>query len=191
MAIDTPVAVGSVSIQGNDYPVYGTQARALEYLRASLTGEVFTAESFTLQIKSLITARRWIDRQSFKGEKTGGSSQFTKFPRSGETTVPLNVEFAQYELTLVLIEDNEAANNRNTGSNERVLQAGPARIEFFSRTDGGGGVFSGEGVFPPQALDLLSPYLVSKAAIIAPFAGGLGNKSNVLGVTQFGLNEPL
>ncbi|MGI9491965.1 MAG: hypothetical protein ACR2QF_06150 [Geminicoccaceae bacterium] len=181
MAIDTPVVVGSVSISGNPYPVFGDQDRAIEYLNASLTGDTFVEADFTVQQQSLVTAYRWLNRQNWK----------EGFPVPSDGLVPLGIEFAQYELAVVLIDDPEAFTQKSTGSNERVLQAGPARIEFFSRTDGGSAAFSGEGVFPPQALDLIQDYLASKSSIITPVVGGLDNKSNVLDVDQFGLNEPL
>lgn len=181
MAIDTPVVVGSVSISGNPYPIFGTQDRAIEYSNGSLSGSTFTDADFTAQQQSLVTAYRWLNRQEWKDG----------FPVPTDGLVPLGIEFAQYELTVVLIDDPDAFTKRSTGSNDRVLQAGPARIEFFSRTDGGSSSFSGEGVFPPQALDLIKDYLASKASIIIPAVGGLNNESNVLGVDQYGLNEPL
>ena len=181
MALDAPVVVGAVSIAGVDYPIYGTQARATEYHRGGLDGATFTSAGFSDQQKSLVTAKRWLDRQNWK----------TGFPVPSDGLVPLGIEFAQYELASVLIDDPTAFTQRSTGSNERVLQAGSARIEFFSRTDGGGGPFGGEGVFPPQALDLLKPYLASKSSIITPIAGGTGRASSVLDGDQFDLNEPL
>ena len=191
MAINDPVIVGSIQIRTDSYPIYGTFDRGREYLRAHLSGDSFDDASELDQKRAFVTARRWIDRQSYKDEKSGGDSQFTAFPRgTGETTVPLGVEFAQYELVLVLLDDPDSFNQRSTGSNERLLQAGPAKIEFFSRTDGGS-LFSGEGVFPPQALNLISPYLKSKSTIITPVVSGTANKSNVLGIDAFDLCEPL
>lgn len=190
MALDTPVVVGSVAISGVDYPIYGTHARSLEYHRGSLLGSTFTGAAFTTQLQALVTARRWLDRQAYIGAKAGGDTQFTQFPRDSDTTVPLGVEFAEYELALVLISKPTSFNQRSTGSNRKRLKAGSTEIEFFSRTDGNGGL-TGEGVFPPQALDLLGPYLASRVSIITPTVGGLSNVSNVLPVNEFGLVEPL
>lgn len=181
MALDTAVVVGSVSISGVAYAVYGTQNRAIEYHRGSLTGATYADADFTVQQQSLVMAKRWLDRQNWK----------TGFPVPSSGLVPLGIEFAQYELASVLIDDSSAFTERSTGSNERVLQAGPVRLEFFSRTDGGNGPFSGEGVFPPQALDLLRPYLASTVSVIVPVVGGLKNKSQVLDVEAFDLSEPL
>lgn len=180
MAIDTPAALGSVSISGKSYDIFGSQNRAIEYHGGGVTGEGFTSLQFTQQQRVLVSAYRWLIRQNWK----------SGFPVPSSGLVPLNIEFAQYELSLLLAEDPEAANARSTGSNERVLQAGPARIEFFSRTDGGSSPFSGEGVFPPQVSDLLKDYLTSRATVITPVASGTGNQSQVLGVDEYGLNEP-
>ena len=182
MAIDTPVVVGSVNLSGNAYPIFGTSARAQEYLVASVNGDVFTGSETAEKSRSLISAKRWLDRQKWK----------TGFPVPDSGLVPLGIEFAQYELAVVLLENPEAINERSTGSNERVLQAGPARIEFFSRTDGSSSSpFSGEHQLPTQALDLIQDYLSSRTSIITPAVGGTSRKSNVLGVDEYGLNEPL
>ena len=185
MALDTPLAVSTISLLGSTYPIYGTFDRAREYHNGSLTGATFTDAEFTLQNQALVMARRWLDRQTYTGSKTGGDSQTTQFPRDGDTTVPLGVEFAEYELAAVLLDDATAFAKENTGSNEKRLKAGSVEIEFFSRTSGSA------SVFPPQALDHLAPYLASKAALVIPYVGGLGNSSSVLGLDQFGLIEPL
>jgi hypothetical protein len=39
MALDTALAVGSVSIQGNSYSIYGTLSWAREYFAAKIGGE--------------------------------------------------------------------------------------------------------------------------------------------------------
>lgn len=179
MAVDTPAVVGSVSIQGNAYPVYGSQARALEYVNARVGGDVFSAASFAEQQKSLVTARRLIDRQSFIGAKTV-TTQFTEFPRDGETTVPIPVETAQYEIALLLLEDAGFFNQNTTGSNERRLRAGPVEIEFFSQTLRANTIGGGSATFPPQIQELLRPYLSSSVVVSAPVVGGLANESNVV-----------
>lgn len=178
MAIDTPVVVGAVTISGNNYPIFGTRDRAKEYLLATLEGTTFTGADPITQRRSLVMAKRWLDRQGWK----------TGFPVPTSGLVPLGIEFAQYELSVVLIDDPDSFTEKNTGSNEKRLKAGPVEIEFFSRTDGGA-LFSGEGVFPPQALDLIGDYLSSKSTIITPYVGGLTNTSNV--IDGFDLSEPL
>ena len=189
MALDTAQVVGSVSIAGNAYPVYGSRARAIEYLNAHPSGTTFTEGDFDDQGRAMITARRWLDRQSWLGDKTV-SSQETAFPRDPDTTVPLAIEFASYELSLLILDDPEIMNQESQGSNDKVLKAGPVSIEFFSRTDGGGGSFSGKGVFPPQVADLIGPYLSSPVAVLAPYVGGTDRESSVLASTQYTLVDP-
>ena len=182
MAIDTPQALGSVSISGNAYDIFGSQNRAIEYHNANINGSLFTdSTDFTGQQRLLVTAYRWLTRQDWK----------SGFPVPSSGLVPLGIEFAQYELALVLVENPEAVNQRSTGSNDKRLRAGSAEIEFFSRTDGSSGAFGGEGPFPPQVSDLIQDYLAGGSTIITPSVGGLTRKSNTLDVDSFDLNEPL
>lgn len=184
MALDTAQVVGSVSISGNAYPVYGSRERATEYLNAHPSGTTFTEGEFDAQGRALITARRWLDRQTWLGSKTV-STQETAFPRDPDTTVPLPIEFASYEIALLIMDDPEIMNQESQGSNERLLKAGPVQIEFFSKTEGT------KGVFPPQIADLIGPYLSSPVAVLAPYVGGTENESGVLAATQYSLVDPL
>lgn len=180
MALTSPVVVGSVNIQGNDYPIFGTQDRATEYHTGALSGATFTGADFTVQQQALATAYRQLDRQNWRDG----------FPVQADLTVPLDIEFASYELAAVLIADPTTFNQRNTGSNQKRLRAGSVEIEFFSRTDRSTGI-GGAGIFPPQVLDLIKQYLASQVSIITPTVGGTANQSNVLDVDQFGITEPL
>lgn len=189
MAIDTPATVGSISVRGNDYPVYGSQDRATEYFAPHISGEVFLDAEFSLQQNALITARRLLDQQSYLGAKAD-SNQTTAFPRGSDTTVPVDIETAQYEIALVLIEDPEFFNQDTTGSNEKRLKAGPVEIEFFSRTTGSGGL-STAAIFPPQINRLLRPYLGGSVSVASPYVGGLNNQSNTLGVEGYDINQGL
>ena len=176
MTLTAPVVVGSVEISANTFPVFGDLDRAIQYILGSTNGTEFIEAPGLEQKRALITAKRWLDRQNWKAG----------FPVPTDGLVPLGIEMAQYELAILLVENGEAFTERSTGSNERVLQAGSARIEFFSRTDGG----AGEGEFPVQVSSLLTPYLAGKGTIITPAVGGTGNQSKALGVDQLGITEP-
>lgn len=178
MAIDTPAVVGSIAVRGNPYPVYGSQARATEYFVPHIDGEGFLDAEFLEQQKALITAQRLIDRQIYLGTKAV-ITQSTQFPRNDDTTVPIGIEIAQYEMALILLDDPTFFNATSTGSNDRRLKAGSVEIEFFSQTLRSTSI-GGAAKFPPQILDLLKPYLAASASISAPFVGGLANESNVI-----------
>lgn len=179
MALDTPVAVSNLTIQGNDYPIYGTQARAREYFVPHISGSVFNNAAFDLQQQSLVTSRRMIDRQTFTADPAT-TTQITKFPQSGETTVPLAIETAEYELALLLIRTPNFFNTATTGSNRKRIRAGSVELENFSATTGANRIGGGAPTFPPQIQDLLRPYLGSDVSIITPVVGGTNNKSFII-----------
>ena len=189
MAINVEVSVGSVSIQGNDFPIYGTFDRATEYLSASLSGDVFSGASFTAKNQGLVMARRFIDRQRFKGSPTV-TGQFTSFPRDGSSTVPLAIEFAQYELSVVLIGDPDRFTHSDGGSNEKRLRAGSVEIEFFQSTLAGSGGSGLPKVFPDHVQDLILPFL-DVSSSLSTYAGGTGNVSSVICEDDYGLSWPL
>lgn len=185
MAVDTPVAVGSISVRGNEYPIYGTFDRATEYFAPHISGDTYLDAEFSDKQKALITARRLIDQQNYLGSPAV-STQTTAFPRGSDTAVPIAIETAQYEIALLLLGDPEFFNADTTGSNEKRLKAGPVEIEFFSRTSDGSAP-----IFPPQIDRLLKPYLGSSISVITPYVGGLLNASNTLGVNGYDINEGL
>lgn len=176
MAIDTPVAVSNLSVLGNIYPIYGTQVRATEYFNPHINGTVFTGAAFLDQQKALVSANRYLNGLRWKGTPAT-TTQLTHFPLSGETTVPVKVEVAQYEVALLLLEDANFFNQANTGGNERVLRAGPVAIEFFSSTLIG----PGSSILPPQVLRLIQDLLSAGSDLVTiAFAGGVANESNVI-----------
>lgn len=189
MTINTEVVVGSVDIQGNSFPIYGTFDRATEYLSATIQGQTFSSAGFETRLQSLVMSRRFIDRQRYAGSPSV-SGQFTAFPRDGSTTVPLAVEFAQYELALVLLADPDRFTRSDNGSNEKRLRAGPVEIEYFSSTLAGSGGSGSPKVFPDHVQDLLSPYF-DVSSSLATFAGGVGNESSIICVDEYGLTWPL
>ena len=183
MAVDTPAAIGSVVIRGNSFPIYGSQPRADEYFSARLGAENWTSAQFIEKSQGLVTARRRIDREPFRGAKTV-ASQLAAFPRDGETTIPLPVEFAQYEFALILLGDVTQYEQASTASNVKRLKAGTAEIEFFS------GLTPAEStIFPDHIHDLLLPYLQSSVSLLAPIASGTNNPDNIVPFGSFGLAD--
>lgn len=176
MAIDTATTAGSVTISGNSYEIFGSVDRAKEYLRGGINGTGFLDLGLSDQGRHLVQANRILSRQGWK----------SGFPVEADLTIPLGIEFAQYELAVLLVEDPDIFSNPGTGSNERRLKAGSAEIEFFSRQDG--------KLFPPQILDLIRPYLSSRSAILTPVVSGSSAQNNTglsIGSDDYRLTEPL
>lgn len=193
MSLDTPVVVGSVTIATFPYPIYGTSLRANEYFAASLDTS-FTLATADNQNKSLVMARRWLDRQTWLGTLTV-ANQPTAFPRTGiedkegnsvdPTLVPLGIEFAEYELALILIKDPSKFNTTNTSNNTKKAKAGEAEIEFFRTENVDEGL-----LFPDQVMKLVSPFLFGSADTVVPFYfGGTCNPDSIVSVYEFGFNE--
>lgn len=183
MAVDTATTIGSVSIQGNAYPVYGTQDRAEEYFAARLGATNWSGAAFIDKGKALVTARRRIDRESFLGEKTV-ATQLPAFPRGGDTDIPLNVEFAQYELALILLGDATQFERADQSSNIKRVQAGTAAVEFFSPT-----ISIDTTIFPDHIHDLLAPFLASSTDLLTNVASGNNNPNNIIGFGGFGITD--
>jgi hypothetical protein len=101
--------------------------------------------------------------------------------------VPLGVEFAEYEIAQLLINDPTFFEQASTGSNERLLQAGPVKIEFFSSTLSG----PGGALFPPQVMSLLGPYLGSTSTITVPYVGGTLNTGAIIPREGYLIDEGL
>ncbi len=172
MAIDTPAVLGSASLSGNSYDIYGSNDRAKEYLRGGINGTDFLDLGQSDQNRHLVQAYRLLSRQSWK----------SGFPVQADDTVPLGIEFAQYEMAVLLVEDPDLFSEPGTGSNERLLKAGSAQIEFFSRDTG--------KLFPTQVMDLIKPYLGSRVAIITPTVSG-SNVAKSTSTLDHLLTEPL
>jgi hypothetical protein len=103
---------------------YGTLAKAITYFGTRLHTSVWDLASTTDRQKAMYMATRYIDRLNFKGYKASvytlllanedataaeirvaETSQELEFPRDADTTVPLDIEIACYEIVLALLDD--------------------------------------------------------------------------------------
>lgn len=168
--------MGTVSISGTSYDIYGTQADAKKYFAARTDGASFSGRPDLAQKQLLVMATRMIDRQIWQGAKTS-SSQPLAFPRTGMTVggeevdgsvVPDDVEFGCYELAMAIGLAPKTESQASIGQNVRSVGAGPARVEFFRPTLGGPTDFR----FPTVVQELLGKYLSSSAPSISPIASG-------------------
>ena len=94
-------------------PFYGTLERADNYFAQMLEGQRWLYTDYFKRTQALTSATKRIDRLNFIGEKAD-ASQPLQFPRGTDTTVPVDIEQACYELAAVLLKgvdpDTEADN---------------------------------------------------------------------------------
>lgn len=173
--------MGQVTIGGNVFEIYGELADALVHLSTSLTGEAeaFLDEDTATQSKGLRQATLAIDRKSWQGEAAVDGQELA-WPRSNvidkygedvdDSAVPVNIEWACYELAAILVA-NPGALNRTTGnSNVSSVGAGSTRVAFFKADPG--------DEFPKVVQELIGQYLGSATAATVAYAGGTDTESN-------------
>lgn len=104
---------GMVVANGSTVPFYGTLERADNYFAMMLEGQRWAYTPRLKRVQALVSATKRIDRLNFVGEMAD-ASQPLQFPRGTDTTVPVDIEQACYELALVLLKgvdpDTEADN---------------------------------------------------------------------------------
>jgi len=98
-------------------PFYGTVNDANNYFEQMLEGQRWMNTPQEKRVKALISATRRIEQLNFRGQMAS-ADQPLQFPRGTDTTVPVDIEQACYELAQALLKgidpDTEAANLRNS-----------------------------------------------------------------------------
>lgn len=169
--------MGTVTISGNNYTIYGTQAEAVIYVTGLLGREatLWLATSATNQAKSLNFATKILNTLSWTGSRTD-SAQALAWPRTSATdrdgtaiadsATPQDVIDGSYVLAMLLLTDPTLA-SRRSDKNTKKVAAGTAEIQFFRPQR--------IGALPKQVMDLLSPYLgggTSSTDLALSFATG-------------------
>lgn len=131
----------TVTISGTAYDVYANVATADAYLIGLDSAAVAWRASTTTfeKERALVMATRWLDQQTWKGEKNGGDSQELEWPRTGtsiegvsDTIVPADIINASIELAALFIEDASVKSTLiGTGTDAKRLKAGSVEIEYF------------------------------------------------------------
>ncbi len=184
--------MGTVTIKGTVFEVYGTRALADDYMKARLGASAFTSAGGADRDRALVTGTRWIDRQNWAGQATDvPPAQVLQFPRTGlvdkdgnavgSVAVPLLVEEANYELALILLQDATAQDKTSTASNVKAVGAGSARVQFF-RPDPG-------TKLPAVAQELIGIFLEGGVSGAGNLATGADACSTFEDIDQFGLNR--
>jgi len=82
---------------------YGTISRATAYFSKRLNTRVWDTALYADREASLIQATRTIDKLNFAGE-LADAEQNLQFPRNDDTEVPIEIEYACYEIALALLD---------------------------------------------------------------------------------------
>jgi hypothetical protein len=90
---------------------YGTLWKANRYFDNRLRSVVWKESLEEDKVAALREATRLIDRLNFKGMKTT-SEQFKQFPRSGDLSVPVDIEVACYEIAIMLLDELDPEEER-------------------------------------------------------------------------------
>lgn len=188
--------MGTVTISGTSYEVYGTSTGLKAYMAAHMNSAAYDDASSNDRKKAHVSATRWLDRANWQGQKYDlVTPQTLEHPRTGltdkdgnavdETTVHESVEFATYELVLYLLADAEATQAFDQGSNVKKVQAGSASVEFFKGTDGK------YPRFPTEAHELIRYFLEGASGLTGPMAPGTSAGSAFDDDDRYGLNGGL
>lgn len=99
-------ATGIVTEDDLTWYYYGTQDRADIYFNKRLNTAAWDEALLSDKESALIMATRLIDRLNFAGDKND-SAQSLQFPRGDDTDVPIEIEYACYEVALALLDGYE------------------------------------------------------------------------------------
>lgn len=156
--------MGTVSINGNSYPIHGTLGGAQQYLEASIGSHadawraLVAAGNDDQQGRLLVAATRVLYTLNWQGTPTV-ANQKTAFPRDGvedvaDGTTPDDVVSAEYELAALAAANPSVLSAMSTGSNVKKMTAGPVDIEYFRPTD----VLETALPLPKAVYDLIAKY---------------------------------
>jgi len=147
-------AVGVVTEDDLVWLYYGTQSRANVYFSKRLKTQVWDSALYNDREAALIMATRKIDRLNFAGNKHE-STQDLQFPRGDDVEVPVEIEYATYELALVLLGDYD--------ENQEITSLGVLTEAYSGVRTTYDGTYVNEhiraGIPSVEAWDFLRPFL--------------------------------
>ena len=88
------------------FEYYGTLTAAEFYFDNRLKSDKWTSSTVGDQQKALIQATRAIEKLNYENSKNA-VDQNLQFPRGDDTTVPIEIEYACYEIAIKLLEGYE------------------------------------------------------------------------------------
>lgn len=167
----------TVTINAVVYSTYADVAFGDQYdlERLGSLADSWSTATSTTKSKALLMATRLLDRMDWQGTRNAAPPALA-WPRTGvvladgsavdSTTIPLDVSRGCVELAMSLIADADsvADSNQGTSSNVKVVQAGPARVEFWRPVDG--------QRLPQAVFDFVSQYLNGVSSLTGVAAVG-------------------
>lgn len=148
--------MGSLTLGGNSYSIYGTEAGADAYLAAKL-GSVWAAQTATAKQQSLVSATRLIHNYILAVTGTDIDPL---------TNADSELASADYELAYALIVTPAIEGMISAAGNQKRVKAGSAEIEYFRPVAG--------GRFPVTVQGFLNAWL----AVHAPASANIGAGMN-------------
>lgn len=142
------------------FPIYGTIERADGYFASVLHGMRWEDTTRTRKLQALVSATKRIDMLNFWGQKAV-ATQSLQFPRGTDTTVPVEIEHATYELALVLLKGIDPDTERdNLFRNSQVY--GSVRTDYNRAAVP---MHTANGIPSPTAWSLLLPYMEERKGL--------------------------
>lgn len=192
--------MGTVTISGTAYEIYGTASGAKSYHAGTARGAAWGAASALAQNQALVEASRSFNRTKWVGVMTDpGTPQPLAWPRSGVTNcftglavpdnvTPQEIEDGSYEWALQILSQADVVESdpsaqggiKRTKLAEKVdVIETETETEWFAPGSGRTASRSSQP-FDPYTLDLVACFLDSTAAAAAvtPFVSGAGAPSN-------------
>jgi hypothetical protein len=165
--------MGTLTITGSNFEVYGTDAARAIYFKASFSAAVTAFNALTADQKNQchVAATRMLDRQRWQGTPVGTpvTDAILEWPRNGvvdrygntvsSASVPDDIITATYELAALIAENEAIQGNATSGSNIASVGAGPASVSFFKPTLGI------TGRFETRIQELVGQYLEGSASV--------------------------
>jgi hypothetical protein len=185
--------MGSVTISGTVFQVYGTSSGYADYMKAMFgdAAVAFAAASADKKNQSLVMATRLLDRQAWVGTPVGTPEVdvVLQWPRDGvsgvdNATVPDAVIKGAYELASQILVDSGLTSSVLSGSNVQRVKAGSVEVEFFSSTLGI------TGRLPTSVQDLVGQYLSSGTTTSGSEAFGSEEESQFDSDDGYTINNP-
>ncbi len=156
--------MGSVTISGATYEVFGTLSGARVYHGGGASGGPFLALDATGQSRALVSATRMLSRVGLVDPGTGAAIVPSTVP------LPVAVEQASYELALAVVVDPALLSAPASGSNvrrERIkADVVESETEYFVPT------LLVFGRFPTAVQELIGPYLAGSLGAAGPEVSG-------------------
>jgi len=136
-------------------PYYGSTRGGDVYFSRRLRSDDWEQSSEGDKQKSLFEATSMVDRLNFKGAKSI-STQRLQFPRDGDTRIPTDIEYATYEIAILLLGGlDPEAETSNLSSQKNKF--GNIHIEYHERRSPFPYMLA--GIYSAKAWRFLFPYI--------------------------------